>query len=129
MTDGTEEVRSVLARYSHLVDDGRRSELDRVFAAEATLDLFGTSHSGLPAVIAALGGDRPPTGNRHLTTNVAVEVAGEEARAVSDWFLMAPAAEGGWRCLRAGRYEDRLRREDDGWRITVRRITAAEPGA
>jgi len=120
------EVMSLLARYAHLIDDGRRPELDTVFTPDARIDMFGEWVEGLAAFVAKLGTAAPANGRHHLNANFEIHFDGDEAEAVSDWFLVGPAEEAGWNIRLKGRYQDRLRRTADGWRIVERRMSRAE---
>lgn len=122
MTSPQAAILAVLARYVHLIDDGRRSELDTVFTADARLHLFGETVDGLGPLTDALGGDRPATGRRHMNYNVEITITANTVTALSDWCLMAPDGTDGWRAVSMGRYEDRLIETTNGWRIAERWI-------
>lgn len=124
MMPDDEAVRNTLARYAHLIDDGKRNELGSVFKSDVRLHLFEKTFDGLDSVIEALGGYAPPTGRRHMNFNCEVTTVGDTATAVSDWCLMAPSG-GGWVALSMGRYNDRLEKTAVGWRIIERWIRSA----
>jgi hypothetical protein len=119
-------VTALLARYAHLIDDGRRLELDSVFTPDARIEMFGEWIDGLPAFVERLGGSAPASGRHHLQANFEIHFDGDEAECVSDWFLVAPADSNGWTTRMKGRYNDKLQRTPRGWRITERRMSRAE---
>jgi 3-phenylpropionate/cinnamic acid dioxygenase small subunit len=110
----------VLARYCHLVDDGRFDELVELFTADGTFafgDLAATGRWELRSWFEAM--QPPELRGKHLTTNVIVDVDGDEAVAVSDFVFFA-FRERRLVPMVAGRYRDELTRVDGGWRIRRR---------
>lgn len=57
---------------------------------------------------------------RHVTTNVAIEVDGDDATAVSYFTVLQSMPEGTIQTIVAGHYEDAFERGGDGWRFTSR---------
>jgi len=68
----------------------------------------------------------PMTGSQHLISNVVVRVDGDQA--ASSCYLQAQhvktGTHGGDNFIIAGRYDDKLVRTPDGWRIRERRLAA-----
>ena len=118
------EIVTVALRYCRALDTREWSLLGEVFAEDATARL-GTSstQSGRNEIVArvsaALG---HLDDSQHLVGNHEVAVDGDTA--THRCYLQAQhirhAATGGPNYIVAGRYEDRLARTGDGWRITHR---------
>ncbi|MEN3316445.1 MAG: hypothetical protein V7605_2679 [Acidimicrobiaceae bacterium] len=127
MTEGIEavgdraEIAELVSRHGHLIDAGRLDELDSVFTADVVYDVsaygFGALE-GIPAIRdAALAlGDGNPVG--HHVTNVIVSVTDADSAAVVSKGLgvMADGTCG------SVVYEDIVRREPAGWRISYRKV-------
>ena len=124
---GEEGVRRTLARYCHLLDDGRFDEWGHLFVEDASLVALGRAHHGRDAIQAWITKVQPPEHRgKHICANslVDVDVDGHGAAAVTDYTFFARAAGGtGFDVVSAGRYYDRLVRGGDGtWRFAERRI-------
>ena len=110
-------VGQVLARYCHLIDDGRFDELVELFTDDGSFAFGDLSATGRTELRAWFEEMQPPDQRgKHLTTNVIVDVDGDDAVAVSDFGFFA------FRDRRlvplvAGRYLDQLTRVDGGWLI------------
>lgn len=117
---------AVVTRYCRALDTKDWALLGTVFLAEATADLASPSRlEGVDAIV-----DRIRTAlenlddSQHLVGNHEVVVDGDSA--MHRCYLQAQhvrhAATGGPNFIVAGRYEDRLSRTPDGWRIGHRTL-------
>jgi hypothetical protein len=110
----------LLAEYCQLVDDGRFDEVVRRFTTDGTLVAGRETATGRDAVKALLQVTEPPeVRGKHLTTNSVIDVAGDRARAVSDFAFLVHRG-GSLVPLVAGRYRDSFRRVDDVWQFERR---------
>jgi len=122
MTDH-EAIARVVARYCHLLDDGRWDEFADIWAEDAEFVLGGETTRGRDAIRASIEATQPPERRgRHLAVNVEVDVDGDEASAVVDFMFWARDREGKAKLMFLGRYDDRLVRSDGGWRFARREI-------
>jgi len=122
MTDH-EAIARVVARYCHLLDDGRWDEFADLWAEDAEFVLGGETTRGRDAIRASIEATQPPERRgRHLAVNVEVDVDGDEASAVVDFMFWARDREGKAKLMFLGRYDDRLVRSDGGWRFARREI-------
>jgi len=122
MTDH-EAIARVVARYCHLLDDGRWDEFADIWAEDAEFVLGGETTRGRDAIRASIEATQPPERRgRHLAVNVEVDVDGDEASAVVDFMFWARDREGKAKLMFLGRYDDRLVRTDGGWRFARREI-------
>ena len=121
------DILAVATRYCRALDTKDWSLLDSVFLVDATGQLGSpTLLSGRDALVARIakaldGLDDSP----HLVGNHEVTVTGETAthRCYLQAQHIRADADGGPNYMVAGRYEDRLQRTDDGWRIAHRTLT------
>ncbi len=121
------QVARVLARYCHLVDDGRFDELVALFTVDGTFafgDLAATGPEELRAWFEQM--QPPELRGKHLTANLIVDVDGDDAVAVSDFVFFA------FRDRRlvpmvAGRYRDEVTRVDGAWLIRRRDSDQLQP--
>jgi hypothetical protein len=138
------EIRELLERFMRYVDDGDGARLVELFDHEAILQLSGTVYAGrqeLAALFSPSGAaDRRPwtepgellkqPGSLHVSSNPLIEVEGDRARAETDFFVIKRDETGHARISLAGRYRDRLSRNEHGrWVITSRTgVSVARPG-
>jgi uncharacterized protein (TIGR02246 family) len=123
--DDVEEIRQLLARYCHLGDSLDSGGLAQCFTNDAVIDANGVRTVGRDAIRESVEAYRPvyaATPLRHVTTNVLVEVNGDEAQSTSYYMLLATGAEP--RVLRIGTYRDQLRRVDGRWLLSERVATS-----
>jgi ketosteroid isomerase-like protein len=118
----TDAIRDLLARYTYAGDRGRIAELAACFTSDGTLEFPGTTATGPTAISAALTGGTPSAGRsfvRHHITNplIAVGADGESATARSYFLVVSNNGPD-----HSGTYDDRLRRDADGWRFVHRRV-------
>lgn len=118
------EISALLDAYADGID---RRDFDRVaalFTEDATLDYrsSGGPSGPLDEVMAWLRASLPAvTLTQHLLTNCHVEVEGDTATAATQLFNpLLFAGDETTLLLLGGRYDDRLRRTADGWRISDR---------
>lgn len=124
-TNPEEAIRNAMAIYAHAVDDRDYSRLEAIFDGETVYVLTSRTCHGVNEAVDALGAalsDHPR--DRHLVTNVRIEVDGKAARASSDWYLVAPT-DGAWEIVAAGRYRDELEYKDHRWVFSRREIELA----
>lgn len=71
-------------------------------------------------------GARPELQRRHVVTNIAIQISGDEARVDSDLLVYDKAGAGPWTLSAVGHYADRLARQPDGsWLFAERRLSFA----
>ncbi len=119
-------IHEVIALHGHVVDDRDWDRLGEVFADDVVFDLtdygYGTLH-GMQAMQDLVRGnsDAPaaqPLGH-HVTNTVIVGQDGERVSARSKALSVAGDGTSG-----SAVYEDVLRRDAQGWRISYRKATA-----
>jgi len=123
-------ITQLLNHYCHRLDRGEIDAVVGLFADDAVLvpEYEGRGeHAGIEAIRAwyqtyarnVVGGT---TGLRHKVSTPMIEVDGDRATSVCYLDADSVSKETGKRSLAGGRYEDELRREAGGWRLTRRRI-------
>ena len=120
-----EGVRATIAAYTHALDDGRTEDVVATFCPDATVEIPGMgTHEGEDALRAAYTKWTPRLPQRHLVLNTLVsDWDDHEATAVRDVVFLL-LRDGAWSIQLVGRYDDRLRRGDDGtWRFQRREAT------
>jgi hypothetical protein len=140
------EIRELLERFMRYVDDRDGTRLVALFDQDAVLQLSGTVYSGreeLAALFSASASGPPDQlawtepgellkqpGSLHISSNPVIEVDGTSAQAETDFFVIKRDETGRARISLAGRYRDRLSRNEDGrWVITNRTgVSVARPG-
>jgi hypothetical protein len=66
---------------------------------------------------------RPELQRRHVNTNIAIDLNGDAADAVSDLLVYDRVADGPWTLVAVGRYHDCFARQPDGsWLFTRRSL-------
>lgn len=125
--DDKDAIRELLAEYCFRLDECRFDELGALFTetAEWGPKRIPTKARG-PRAIAELARSIVPApgegpARRHLTTNVVIRLAGDEARVKSN-FIMVRESEAGPLLAIAGTYEDHVVRTAEGWRFQAREI-------
>jgi SnoaL-like domain len=111
--------------YCWTLDLKEFENLRNIFLPDATFDVGGPVFSGIDSIIAKVSAALTPMdASHHLISNHQIRVDGDTA--TSRCYLQAQhvreAAVGGQNFIIAGRYEDKLRRTPDGWRIEFRRL-------
>jgi uncharacterized protein (TIGR02246 family) len=120
-----EAIKEVIANYCHGVDKRDRQLFLGLWAEDAEWligDPFGDfkGRDQIADVLEQIWQALPTS--EHFTTNVVIDVLGDEAEALSDVFCTATDSSGR-AIMIAATYRDRLVRERDGkWRFKVRRV-------
>ena len=120
------DIEELLYRYADGVDRNDMATLEGVFTEDVTLDYgFGRVFEGRAQVLGLLA-DRLGTyaATSHHISNVTVHVSGEEARAASYVYAWHQRRVDDGQAQVWGRYDDLLRREAQGWRVSRRTIRA-----
>jgi 3-phenylpropionate/cinnamic acid dioxygenase small subunit len=114
-----EDIRTTVAQYAHLCDDGRFDDWADLFAPDASVSIMGQTHQGREAVKESIMQAQPPERRgKHLCVNSAIEVEGDEAWVITDYIFIDKQLV----ITHAGRYHDRLVRNRDRWRFAERRV-------
>ncbi|MFB8000747.1 nuclear transport factor 2 family protein [Nocardia sp. NPDC056000] len=115
----------VIALHGHLIDDGEWDRLGEVFASDVVFDItdygYGTLR-GLDAMLDLVRGvhdDKNQALGHHVTNTVVTGQDGDTVSARSKGLGVAPDGGAG-----TAIYEDTLRREPQGWRISYRKAIA-----
>jgi hypothetical protein len=118
-------INDVIGLHGHVADDRDWDRLGELFTDDAVLDLedfgYGTLH-GLPALrdlSRASQDDKGQPLGHHVTNIVVTGREGQSARARSKALAVMPDGTSG-----TAVYEDILRREAHGWRISHRKVVA-----
>lgn len=118
---------AVALRYCRALDTKDWPQLAMVFLPDATADLSsGTDLVGIDAIVGRIRAALEHLDDsQHLVGNHEVVVDGDTAthRCYLQAQHIRKAATGGPNYIVAGRYEDRLTRTADGWRIAHRTLT------
>lgn len=124
-----EEIRELVASYTHLGDGGRTGELSQLFEPDAKLDAFGQLYTGQAEIADFFAGIADGTAEgpersfiRHYISNVTIDLSGPEAASgASYWTVISDHG-----LESSGRYRDAYRRGPDGWRFAARKIRRDE---
>ena len=120
-------IRNVALRYCRALDTKDWPLLDDVFLPDATAELgVPTTLEGIEAIRARIRGALEHLDDsQHLVGNHEIDVDGDTAthRCYLQAQHVRAAAVGGPNYIVAGRYEDRLVRTPEGWRIRHRTLT------
>jgi 3-phenylpropionate/cinnamic acid dioxygenase small subunit len=132
-------ISDVLIHYAYCIDTRQTARLDEVFAADVTTNYGygdGGEWNGAETLIAGIGEQVDSfEATAHMITNIRVSLDGDTATStcyVTGWHWvkggdMSP--ERGADFLFTATYVDELRREDEGWRISRRRVRRLGPSA
>ncbi len=119
-----EAITRVVARYCHLLDDGRWDEFAQLWAEDAEFVLGGETTRGRDAIRGSIEATQPPERRgRHLAVNVEIDVDGDRATGLVDFMFWGRDGEGKAKLLFLGRYDDQLVRTDGVWRFARREIS------
>lgn len=123
-----EAIRALLAAYRRALDEkdfaayGELFGDDGEFVTDATGPVRG--RAAILAMLAGLQRDGALTvaagDDRHLVTNVEIDLDGDRATAHSTWVYLTRDEGGGPRLTLVGHYDDDLRRTAAGWRFARR---------
>jgi uncharacterized protein (TIGR02246 family) len=124
-------IENVLNRYSIAYDENDMAEMADTFTDDAVFtmriadgDLIGP-FEGKEAIMKLMVDSHASQTDqrRHITTNMAVRRADGRTAAVSSYLTLISVQNGAAHLLSTARYDDELRRCDDGaWRFTKRHI-------
>lgn len=122
-------IHEVIALHGHLIDDEEWDRLGEVFAADIVFDItdfgYGTLH-GLEAMQELVRGvhdDENQALGHHVTNIVITGLKADTVTARSKGLGVAADGTTG-----SAVYEDELRHEPQGWRISYRKALARRPG-
>jgi 3-phenylpropionate/cinnamic acid dioxygenase small subunit len=118
-------IQDLFTAYAAAVDARDWDAFKGFFAADAVLDYtaFGGPRGSADDAVQWLDrAMRVIAASQHLISNISVQVDGDDATARSSVFSPLVIGEGERKevMLNGGTYSDRLRRTEDGWRITER---------
>jgi hypothetical protein len=121
------EIRTLIDRYSHLIDAARYDEWIGLFTVDGEFigsqGVHAVGSAGLRKFTEDYHAIRHKLPNiRHLFTNVVIDVDGATATACS-YGLIIVADDAGTRLLHMAVYDDELRIENGAWRFSRRRAT------
>jgi hypothetical protein len=124
-------IQETLSRYCHCLDRGRWEEFAALFTPDCTLDFSQTlglfeGSAGVRQFCELIRSLGLPM--RHLVTNIAIDGAGEQARADS-YVLAITGSPGAAQRNATGFYEDVLVKRDGRWLLHRRRLTLDVPPA
>jgi hypothetical protein len=140
-----EAIYAVMERFFEYQESRNRDAYANLFAKNGELILRVGHQKGGPDGIRGTGrgGNRgasnepPPEPNRHILSNVHIELDGDKATAVSRWTLLVPIEDGttrppglpprGFSLSGTGHYCDKFVREDGQWKILQRIIYCTVP--
>lgn len=118
-----ELIRTTIARNNLALDDRRFEDCIATYAPDGSI-AGRTGHAAIREFM--LGQDlatKPELQRRHVNTNIAIELYGDEAEAVSDLLIYDKLADGLWELVAVGRYHDSFARQADGaWLFTSRSL-------
>lgn len=134
----------LLERFFEYQETGNREAYANLFARNGELILRVGHQKGGPEGILGRSGDRGAAAreprrepNRHILSNVHIELNGDNATVVSRWTLLGPIEDGtvrppglpprGNSLLGTGQYCDKLVREGGEWKILQRIIYCEVP--
>jgi hypothetical protein len=136
---------TVLERFFEYQETGNRDAYANLFAPNGELILRVGHQKGGPEGIRGnrRSGDSnardetPTEPNRHILSNVRIELDGDKATAVSRWTLLVPSSDGTilppglpprvYRVAGTGQYCDKLVRHDGEWKLLQRIIYCKVP--
>ncbi|WNF01151.1 nuclear transport factor 2 family protein [Streptomyces luomodiensis] len=120
------QIAQVLHRLARAMDTRDWDLLATCFIPEAVGDFATGQAVGLDRMLVDYKAFLPPLDTtQHLVTNIETVIDGDTAEATAYFLAQHVRAntEGGDQFLIGGRYEDRLTRTTEGWRIARRRVT------
>jgi hypothetical protein len=116
------EIRALLARYWHYLDDRREHDWVDLFGDDVLLEYDDTVARSRTELIAIASQLKNYSGGKHLSSNELITIGGDEATAASDVMFVSPDERGTPTIRFYGRCNDTFRKTD-AWRFTSRRIT------
>ncbi len=123
MGEDEDQIRRTLSEYSQRCDDGRFDEWADLFTEDARFILSGQVTEGRDSIRVLMTAMMPAERRgQHVTSNSLVDIDGDSATATTDYLFVRPTADGP-SIVAAGRYHDRLTRDERRWRFRERSIT------
>lgn len=128
--EDVEAIRLLLERYIELNESRDYVEYSRLFAKDGELVLRRGRATGPDAILklmqdsfgaANASPTNPLNGSSHVLSNMKIDVTGDTATATSRWTLLLRTEEGP-KPAQAGRYGDKLVRENGEWKFQQRII-------
>lgn len=127
------EIRNVMAKLAHITDGrGSLEEYLELWTEDCTWEspVAGSwsgheGHLARHARFRKAGVQGPGAESFHVLTTIAVDVDGDNARALSTWMLVTRWS-GAPQVQDIGTYTDTLRRTPTGWRLVTRKVTQGE---
>lgn len=121
-------ITNLTVAYCWALDSHRWDDLDAVFLPDATADLASPATlQGIDAIKARVASAlQPLDDSQHIVSNHQIDVDGDEGtcRCYLHAQHVRRAADGGPNFIIGGRYEDRVVRTADGWRIAHRTLVS-----
>ena len=128
-------IREVLAEYCFALDGGRYDDMAALFTEDGTWDTAFGAATGRAAIAAQArdiranrtqegAGDNRPRAV-HLTTNIVIALAGDEAEVRSNWTVVQNSPEnsdGGPKIGSGGGYADQMVKQQGRWLFRYRKI-------
>ncbi len=119
-------IREVLAEYCFALDGGRYDDMAALFTGDGTWDTAFGAATGRAAIAAQARDIRLRAGDNrpravHLTTNIVIALAGDEAEVRSNWTVVQNSPQGP-KIGSGGGYADRMVKENGKWLFRYRKI-------
>lgn len=120
-----EQIRGLFARYAHLTDSGELEARTQLFVENGTFKPGNgepfTGHEAMLAGTTSRHARNPERRTKHVCCNSLIEVNGDEATAVSDYFVFIRSGAGeAWSATTSGKHHDRLVRINGQWLFAER---------
>lgn len=122
-----DQIRNLLARYCHAVDDDDLETLVELFTEDIEIEEDGSvltprdNYIDMIRRFQAAVAKSDVIADKHLLSNSWINVSGDEATAVSDVVVIKCDQEG-WRIASSGRYSDQIVKIDGQWMFKRRVI-------
>jgi uncharacterized protein (TIGR02246 family) len=117
MTD-EDAIRSTIAEYAHLADDGRFEEWAELYVEDGDLDVGGDVLHGRQALVDFMRASSTVGSTTRIFAVPDVRVDGNHASSVANFLVVSNDMQP----VSAGRVYDEWVREPDRWRLRFRRI-------
>jgi hypothetical protein len=119
-------IREVLAEYCFALDGGRYDDMAALFTENGTWDTAFGAATGRAAIAAQARDIRVRAGDSrpravHLTTNIVITLAGEQAGVRSNWTVVQNSPQGP-KIGSGGGYADQMVKQGGKWLFQVRKI-------
>jgi 3-phenylpropionate/cinnamic acid dioxygenase small subunit len=126
VTTDHEAIATLIAKHACYADEGDADRRAALYAHESEFTgPDGVTTQGVDA-IHAMFASRQPVRGKHVTTNVIIDIDGDEATSRTDFVFLLSRDEG-FTIAAVGHYEDRFVRTEQGWRFARRRIVPQRP--